>query len=301
VTDIADRPEVAPELRLVPHAFRETFGRPAQGVWYAPGVLTLLAGHPRSLSVCARWGAIVAGERRTDGVLELASINRPAERASLWATDPVPPWADPVAAVAERIGVGTGVTLLCSVDLPRGAGLSAATALACAAALAIRDMQRPDLSIEDLIGVVADSGVPELDATAAFLGRRGHALGRDRFARPFDLAGSGQRLLVVDTRIRRGPAGPPVRAQDVAGDLGQALTEYHRSQYRDAEQDVAVSAALAAGARGASAVADEPGRPVVVLADAAVVPRVRAAVTAACDRAPRYLTVQAARGAYRVS
>jgi galactokinase len=293
VTDIADRPEVAPELRLVPHAFQQTFGRPAEGVWYAPGTVPLMAGHPRSLTVCARWGAIVAGERRDDGVLELASINRPAERASLWAADAVPPWADPVAAVAKKIGVGSGATLLCSVDLPRGSGLAAATALACAAALALRDLHRPELSIEDLIAMVPD-------AEAALRGQAGRALGHDGVAVPFDLAASGQRLLVVDTRIRPGPSLPPVRATSLDGDLGPALTGYHRAQHRDPEQDTVVEAALAAGAHGASALVDDPGRPVVVLADVSAVRTIRAAITAACSLAPRYVTVLPTRGAYRV-
>lgn len=288
VTDIADRPEVAPELRLVPHAFRETFGRPATGVWYAPGVVTLLG----SLSVCAKWGAIVAGDRRDDGVLELASINRPAERARLFGEDAVPPWAEPVAAVAERLGLGSGATLLCSVDLPRGAGLSASTALACAVALALRDMHRPELSIEDLAAVVPDSA-------AAFFGSRGHAAEPDGTTRPLDLAASGQRLLVVDTRIRRGPAAPRVRVNP-GGDLGSALTAYHRAQEADPEQDLVVSAALAAGALGASAIVDDPGRPVVVLADSSAVRTIRAGITAACDHAPRYLTVLPSGGAYRV-
>lgn len=287
VTDIADRPEVAPELRLVPHAFRETFGRPARGVWYAPGVVTLLG----SISVCAKWGAIVAGDPRDDGVLELASINRPAERATLFALDAVPAWAEPVAEVAERIGVGGGATLLCSVDLPRGAGLSSATALACAVALALRDMHRPELSIEDLVDLVPDS-------SPAFFGSRGQAV-FDRTAKPFDLAASGQRLLVVDTRIRRGPSAP-MTSVELDGDLGPALTAYHRTQDTDPEQDAVVEAALAAGAHGASALADDPGRPVVVLADADDVRTIRAAITAACAQAPRYLTVLPCRGAYRV-
>jgi len=286
VTDIADRPEVAPELRLVPHAFRETFGRPALGVWYAPGVVTLLG----SVSVCAKWGAIVAGDRRDDGVLELASINRPAERARLFTDDAVPPWAEPVALVAERLGVG-GATLLCSVDLPRGAGLSAATALACATALALRDLHRPELSIEDLVDLVPDSA-------PAFFGRTGHAHGPGG-SRHLDLAAAGQRLLVVDTRIRRGPAEAPVRV-NLNGDLGPALTAYHQAQPADPEQDLVVAAALAAGALGASAIVDDPGRPVVVLAEAKSVRAVRAEITRASAQPPRYLTILPARGAYRV-
>ena len=56
----------------------------------------------------------------------------------------------------------------------------------------------------------------------------------------------------------------------------------------------------ALAAHGASALVDEPGRPVVVLADASAVRAIRAAITAACSLAPRYLTVLPTGGAYRV-
>lgn len=238
--DIADRPELAPELRLVPHAFRRTFGRPAQGVWYAPGVLNLLGG---AIRVPAKWGAIVAGDLRDDGVLELVSVNRPAERAVL-PSDDVPAWARGVRARG-------GATLMCSVDLPRGSGLSASEALNAAVELALGVAGRPE-------------------------------------PQPLDLP--GQRLLVVDTRIRRDD--PQLTRPFTAGpDLGTALTAYHRSQYPDPEQDAVVEAALRAGARGASLLVDPPGRPAVALVDADLVPAVRKAITKAVEVPPRYLTI----------
>ncbi|GLY47208.1 hypothetical protein [Lentzea sp. NBRC 102530] len=241
MTDIADRPEIAPELRLVPHAFRRTFGRPAQGVWYAPGVVNLLGGAVR---VPARWGAIVAGDRRDDGVLELVSVNRPAERAVL-PSDDVPAWARDVRARG-------GATLMCSVDLPRGSGLSAGEALNAAIALALDESDQPDPEVLDL---------------------------------------PGQRLLVVDTRIRR--EEPQVERPHTPGtqDLGTELTAYHRAQSPDPEQDAVVQAALQAGARGASMLIDPPGRPAVALVDADLVPAVRKAITKAVETPPRYLTI----------
>ncbi|GHH33670.1 hypothetical protein [Lentzea cavernae] len=237
--DIADRPELAPELRLVPHAFRRTFGRPAQGVWYAPGVLNLLGG---AVKVRAKWGAIVAGDLRDDGVLELVSVNRPAERAVL-PSDDVPAWARGVRARG-------GATLMCSVDLPHGSGLSASEALNAAVALALGETE-PD---------------PE----------------------PLDLP--GQRLLVVDTRIRRDE--PQLTRPFTAGtDLGPALTAYHRAQNPDPVQDAVVEAALRAGARGASLLVDPPGRPAVALVDADLVPAVKKAITKAVEIPPRYLTI----------
>jgi galactokinase len=245
--DIADRPEIAPELRLVPHAFRRTFGRPAAGVWYAPGVLNLLGG---ALKVHAKWGAIVAGDRREDGLLELVSVNRPTERALLPSGD-VPAWAAPVA------GSCGGAALMCSVDLPQGCGLSAGEALRTAVELALRDLAGERFE-------EPSAGVPDLP---------------------------GQRLLVVDTRIRR-PEPQVVRPHvHEGGYLGAALTAYHRAQDPDPEQDAVVQAALAAGARGASMLLDPPGRPAVALVDADLVPAVKKAITKAVRIPPRYLTI----------
>ncbi|SFR26217.1 galactokinase [Lentzea waywayandensis] len=244
--DIADRPELAPELRLVPHAFRRTFGRPAEGVWYAPGVLNLLGG---AVKVHAKWGAIVAGDRRDDGLLELVSVNRPTERALL-PSDDVPAWA----AGLEATG---GAALMCSVDLPQGSGLSAGEALKAAVGLALRD------------------------------------LAGERFEEPqakaLDLP--GQRLLVVDTRVRRQEPQVERPYTRQAEDLGVALTAYHQAQDPDPEQDAVVEAALAAGARGASMLIDPPGRPAVALVDADLVPAVKKAITKAVEIPPRYLTI----------
>jgi galactokinase len=247
VTDIADRPELAPELRLVPHAFRRTFGRPAQGVWYAPGVLNLLGG---AVKVRAKWGAIVAGDRRDDGLLELVSVNRPTERALLPSDEDVPAWA----AGLEATG---GAALMCSVDLPRGSGLSASEALRTAVELALKDL--------------ADERFEESRTEALDL--------------------PGQRLLVVDTRIRRSEPQVERPCTRQAEDLGVALTAYHRAQSPDPEQDAVVEAAIAAGARGASMLVDPPGRPAVALVDADLVPAVKRAITKAVEIPPRYLTI----------
>ncbi|WP_086666744.1 hypothetical protein [Lentzea kentuckyensis] len=252
MTDIADRPELAPELRLVPHAFRRTFGRPAQGVWYAPGVLNLLGGR---VKVHAKWGAIVAGDRRDDGRLELVSVNRPTERAVL-PSDEIPAWAAPVA------GCAGGATLMCSVDLPQGSGLSAGEALRTAVTLALRDLaDGPDVRDE---GTLHPREVDE---------------------------GSLHRLLVVDTRVRLQESQVERPYVHDGGELGAALTAYHRVQEPDPVQDAVVEAALAAGARGASMLVDPPGRPAVVLVDADLVPAVKRAITKAVELPPRYLTI----------
>lgn len=287
--DLADRPDVSPELRLVPHAFREAFGRSAEGVWYAPGVVSLMPG----MSVCARWGAIVAGERRTDGMLELVSINKPAEpvRVPVGEISLSPAWARPVAGVVERLEP-TGATLMCSVDLPAGSGLSAPNALACAVALALRDLNRPDLPLDDLVSLVAECAP---HAEAAFAGR---TIGLDL---------DDTAVLVMDTRLRRDT--PVAVVEFPTSELpiapGRRLITYHRAQPSEVEQDLAVDAALDAGAEGASMLVDEPGRPVAALVRPDRVGVVRAHVSDAFRsaevRTPRYLTVRPAAGAVRIT
>ncbi|TCO53694.1 hypothetical protein [Actinocrispum wychmicini] len=291
MTDLADRPDVSPELRLVPHAFREAFGRSAEGVWYAPGVVPLMPG----MSVCARWGAIVAGERRTDRMLELVSINRPAEpvRVPLNETVDLPKWARPVAGIVKRLEP-TGATLLCSVDLPAGSGLSSPNALACVAAIALRDLGRPDLSDDDLLALIAECA-PHAEAAFA-----GHTTGLNL---------DGTSVLVIDTRLR---SDTPVTVVDYptsdfpgTDNPSTRLTVFHRAQTSTREQDLAVAAALDAGADGASMLVDEPGRPVAALADPTRISTVRAYVSDAFRsaelRVPRYLTVRPAAGAVRIT
>jgi hypothetical protein len=293
VTDLADRPDVSPELRLVPHAFREAFGRSADGVWYAPGVVPLLPG----VWVCARWGAIVAGERRTDGVLEIASINKPAEPVRTpvkgFTSVNLPGWARPLQRVVELLEP-RGATLLCSVDLPVGSGLSSRNALVCAAALALRDLCRPEMPVGYLLDVLSQC-TPH--AVAAFEG----------FTSGIDVSDTG--VLVVDTRVRR---DTPVTNVDFptpdcrSGEqLGICLNTYHRTRQPEEEQDLAVGAALDAGAYGASLLVDDPGRPVVAVAEPRRLSAVRGCVSeafrGAALRAPRYLTIRPTAGAIRIT
>jgi galactokinase len=288
VADLADRPDVAPELRLVPHAFRETFGRPAQGVWYAPGVVSLMPG----MAVCARWGAIVAGEPRDDGLIELASINKPAEPVRLPLSQSVPDWAKPVARVVERLQP-QGATLLCSVDLPAGSGLSAQTALACAAGLALRDMCLPGMPFDYLADVLAECE-PRSRVEAAFAG----------FQTGVDIEPA--RLLVVDTRVR---ADTPITLVDLLPrhdlELGPSLTEFHRAQRCAPEQELAVNAALAAGADGATMLVDGLGRPAAALVAPDRLAAVRGHVSDAFRHqglpSPRHLTVRASAGTRRIT
>jgi galactokinase len=219
--DFADRPDLPPELRLVPYAFGAEYGHPPAGVWHSPGVVTLLRDGDATLSVAARWGAIVAAEPRQDGLVELAWMNRPAERLRLPVTEIVPGAGSardaaalgPVWALREAGHPLGGVTLLVSVDLPVGSGLAAATATACAVAIALRDLFAPSIASAALAGIVAEGlrrfGVAEVDeygrCATALLGAAGRATlwrAGDVTGFSFDSAAAGLRLMVVDTRVR---------------------------------------------------------------------------------------------------
>ncbi|MCW2862492.1 MAG: hypothetical protein JWP48_4200 [Actinoallomurus sp.] len=328
-TDLAGRLDLAPELRLVPAAFQETYGYAATGVWRSPGSVTLLSDGDTSLSIAARWGTIVAARPREDDVIELALMNRPADRVrmDLGCLDPgdVEAWARPglSAAWALRDAGYTlgGTTLLAGVDLPEGVGLAATTATACAIAVALRDMYAPAVPTAALAALVS-RGLRALGVTGdresgrclvALLGRSGTAYLDDEpdgTVLPLDLGTAGLRFLVVDTRIRGSMTAPvaerthlPEVAAYLRGGtpaaLGPALNTAHarlrEAGVPDAAQDIVVSAALSAGALGGRMIWDGPGRPVLLLLRAEELGTIRTAVTSACTsrglRPPRFLTV----------
>jgi galactokinase len=327
--ELAGRLDLAPEVRLVPAAFHETYGYGATGVWRAPGSVTLLSDGDASLSMAARWGTIVATHPREDDAVELALMNRPAElvRVTLDGVRPggCEPWAagglSAVWALREAGHTLGGTTMLCGVDLPDGVGLAAPAATACAVALALRDMYAPSLPVGALPALV-DRGLRAFGLSgeretgrvrAALLGRVRRALLSDGPVKtlvPLDVEAAGLRLVVVDTRIRREPATPvaertPLREVAASlhdGDpaaLGTALNAAH-ARLNGAgvpcrEQNTVVASALGAGALGGRMIWDGPGRPVLLLLRAEDLAPIRTAVTDACVSrglaSPRFLTV----------
>jgi len=323
-TDLADRLGAAPELRLASYTYRELFGHPPTGVWHAPGTVTLLADGPLRLTVAARWGAIVAAAPRGDGVIEAIRMNRPDDRVCLTLAEAAagagPSWAGTALRRARA-----GVTLLVNTDLPDGSGLGAAAATQTAIGLALRDLARPDLDRPDL---ASDTGV-----TAASGHRAGYALLGDR-PLPFDLDAADLRLMVIDTRVRDVPQHPVTEHAPVweaaaaleagrADALGPMLTAAHTALVAALSatlsatppagpstetgagevQQIAVSAALGAGALGARMLVDGPGRPACALLRAPLLTDVRRAIVAAFSarrlRIPRLLTVAPAAGPHR--
>jgi len=201
-------------------AFRERFGADPDGVWAAPGRVNLIGEHTDYnggfvLPVALPHVVRAALGRRSDGRLALASLQHPDGDVELVLDDlrPGTPsgWGGYVAGVVQGLRAAEGLSVVVDGDVPAGAGLSSSAALCCSVALGLRDVLGLDLTREELVEVASRAendhvGAPTgiLDQSASLLCRAGMALfldARDRRSEqlPFDLAGAGLALLVVDT------------------------------------------------------------------------------------------------------
>ncbi|MGI5323402.1 galactokinase [Actinomadura nitritigenes] len=224
-------------------AFGEAFGRPAEGVWHAPGRINLIGEHTDYndglvLPFALSRGVSVAAARRDDGIVEVRSRQAggtvtapvdggtvvaegwPSERA--WAAYPVG-----MARVLREHGTG-GASLLIDSDLPQGAGLSSSAALECATALALCDLHGVEIDRPELARLAQRAeneqvGMPcgLMDQSASLLATPGHALMLDCRSGlstqvPFDPSQAGLTLLAVDTRASHALTG---------GDYGRRRAE----------------------------------------------------------------------------
>jgi len=211
----------------VAEEFLARHGTAPEGVWHAPGRVNLMGEHTDYnegwvLPFALDRGVVVAAARRGDGVLDLSSRQAPDDPASLplatlapgavagWATYPAGVgWAMREAGYA----VG-GASLVFDSDLPRGAGLSSSAALECATALALAGLYEVGASRAELARLARRAenemvGVPSgiMDQSASLLSKAGRALLLDcrsgnSVLVPFDPAGAGLAVLVVDTGVR---------------------------------------------------------------------------------------------------
>ncbi len=200
--------------------FRTLFGGAPEGAWVAPGRANVIGEHTDynggfvlPIALPFRVRAEVA--RRTDGLLVVASAQQPGVLVQVPIAELTPgnpgEWAGYVAGVVAQFELPGGLSVLVDGDVPAGAGLSSSAALTCSVALALRDLLRPDLALDDLVDIARRAenefvGAPTgiLDQSASLLCEAGHALFLDtrdgtRRQVPFDLAAAGLALLVVDT------------------------------------------------------------------------------------------------------
>ena len=162
-------------------AFRDAFGREAEGTAFAPGRVNLIGEHidyhggpvlPAALSR----GLTVAWATRTDRTVRALSAS-PRHPPARFGLDSIRSqagggWAEYLKAAATVAGGGSGVDLFVTSDLPEASGLSSSSALVVGAGLAV-------LAAGDALGELTDER------------RRGLADGFARAERFVGTAGGG--------------------------------------------------------------------------------------------------------------
>ena len=172
------------------------------------------------------------------------SITRPVAETGPGTSSGWAAYVEGMAWVLREQGIDVpGTDLVVHADLPAGAGLSSSAALEAAVGLALLDLAGVGAGLADdaidggpstasagggpsfdrvalaLAGQRAETevvGMPcgIMDQMAVLLGRAGHALFLDTRSRetelvPFDPAGRGLTLLVIDTRVKHALVGSP--------------------------------------------------------------------------------------------
>ena len=234
---------------LAEHLQRRT-GRPADGVWAAPGRVNLIGEHTDynegyALPIAIDRIAIAVIATRTDGVIRCWSAQEdgavdehehgdapPGVRIRLADVGPdnAPKgWAAYPAGVAWALaqqGIDVpGFDLLLDSTVPVGAGVSSSAAMQCSVALALAELtgSKVDRTGLALAGQRAENdivGAPTgfMDQMASMLATEGNALFLDCRSRetqqvPFDLPARGATLLVIDTRTEHAHADGGYRAR----------------------------------------------------------------------------------------
>jgi galactokinase len=207
--------------------FISRFGGPPDGVWLAPGRANLMGEHTDYndgyvLPFALGQGTAAAVARRADFRLALVSRQAPGEGAEIALDDLAPGrvtgWAAYPAGVAWALRSAgypvTGACIAIDADVPEGAGLSSSAALECATVLALTGLAGVTVPRGELAAIARRAenefvGVPSgiMDQSASLLCRSGHALLLDCRSLetsqvPFDPAGAGARLLLINTRAR---------------------------------------------------------------------------------------------------
>ncbi|MEU8438069.1 galactokinase [Streptomyces sp. NPDC029216] len=206
--------------------FERIHGHAPEGVWAAPGRVNLIGEHTDyndgfALPMALPQTAVLVARRRADGLLRLHSAQGDGRTTTLRVADLAPGtvsgWArypaGVVWALRERGMPVGGADLHLDSAVPTGAGLSSSAALECAVAVAYGDLyglglRRPELARVAQYAENAFAGVPcgIMDQMASVCCAEGSALHLDSRTLevrqvPFDLAGHGLRLLVLDTRV----------------------------------------------------------------------------------------------------
>ncbi|HEY5879609.1 MAG TPA: galactokinase [Nakamurella sp.] len=208
--------------------FHQLSGRDPDGVFSAPGRVNLIGEHTDyngglvlPFAIDAR--ATLAAGRTDDGVVRVASAQRPGEVTTVALPDIEP--GSPAAAGWPGYLLGalwslretglpiTGLDLALDSQVPAGAGLSSSAAVECVTVLAAATLAGRRLEPLQVARIAQRAendfvGVPcgPMDQTASAAGRDGSVLLFDTRAGtiehiPFDPAAEGLTVLLVDTRV----------------------------------------------------------------------------------------------------
>ncbi|GHE70413.1 galactokinase [Streptomyces spiralis] len=244
----AEETEETRRARETREAFTALYGTEPDGVWAAPGRVNLIGEHTDYndgfvMPFALPHVTIAAVARREDGVLRLHSADVPGGPVEL-RVDELAPGSDKdwtaypagvVWALREAGHAVTGADVHLTSTVPSGAGLSSSAALEVVVALALNDLCALGLKGWQLarlcqraenVYVGAPTGI--MDQTASACCEAGHALfldTRDLSQRqiPFDLAGRGLRLLVVDTQVKHAHSGGEYGKRRAGCEKGAAL------------------------------------------------------------------------------
>lgn len=208
--------------------FAEVFGRPADGLWSAPGRVNLIGEHTDynegfvlPLAINRRTIAAVGvrddtsarvGSSFADELVEIDLADVQPEALGGWAAYPLGvAWA--LGRHGADLAAVPGFDILVDSTVPVGAGLSSSAALESSVALALSDIWQLGLSRAELakVGQLAENvavGAPTgiMDQSASLLGRRDSAVfldcrSLDAEIVPLGFEAAGLELLVIDTGV----------------------------------------------------------------------------------------------------
>jgi galactokinase len=233
--------------------FESAFGKPAVGVWSAPGRVNLIGEHTDynngfvlPFAINRRtYAAVSARDDRTvrvassfaEGIVSIELDAISPESVSGWSAYPLGVlWAALERVKSESLSDTTicGLDIFIDSDVPVGAGLSSSAAIECAVAVAVNELWSLNFSKQDLakIGQRAENavvGAPTgiMDQSASMLGQADCAVlldCRDLVATsvPLHFAEQQLEILVIDTKVAHRHADGGYASRRASCELGAA-------------------------------------------------------------------------------
>lgn len=209
--------------------FATEYGRPAEGVWSAPGRVNLIGEHtdyngglvlPFAIdrrtycAIATREDRVLRVRSATiDGEVAISIDDLAPERLSGWAAYPLGvAWA--LGDLGADLSAASGLDIYLTSEVPLGAGLSSSAAIECAVAVALNELWGLGLDrmalaragrLAENVAVGAPTGI--MDQCASLLGEEDHAVFLDCGTEvadsvPLHLDREHLTVLVVDTGVR---------------------------------------------------------------------------------------------------